>query len=146
MILQQMEFGVDKVVCTSGNQTLSYSNTIYNSGIHGIELDGNFFIISNNIIYDTGMTAAGASGIHLYGGGYQGTPPDGKGNYNLVLNNVVYHAHEHLYHDGNGIQLTSIHTTIKYITILSSATMEWALLCVILEITSCTAIRFLRMS
>ena len=49
------------------------------------------------------MTTGGASGIHLYGGGFQG-PPDAMGNNNLVLNNVVYHAHEPLYHDGNGIQ------------------------------------------
>ena len=50
------------------------------------------------------MTAAGASGIHIYGGGDQGTPPDGMGNYNLVQANVVYRAHEPTWHDGNGIQ------------------------------------------
>jgi parallel beta-helix repeat protein len=50
------------------------------------------------------MTTGGSSGIHLYGGGFLGAPPDGKGNYNQVLNNVVYHVHEPLYHDGNGIQ------------------------------------------
>jgi parallel beta-helix repeat protein len=94
---------VNKVVCTNGNQTLIHGNTIYNTGIHGVELDGNFFIISHNIIHDTGTTTGGASGIHLYGGGFQGTPPDGMGNNNMVLNNVVYHAHEPLYHDGNGI-------------------------------------------
>jgi len=95
---------VNQVACSDGNQTLIQGNTINNIGIHGIELDGNFFIIKQNIIHDTGTTTAGASGIHLYGGGFQGTPPDGMGNYNLVLNNVVYHAHEPLYHDGNGIQ------------------------------------------
>jgi parallel beta-helix repeat protein len=95
---------VEKVACSNSNQTLIYGNTIYNVGIHGIELDGNFLVIENNIIHDSGMTTGGASGIHLYGGGFLGTPPDGMGNYNLVLNNVVYHTHEPLYHDGNGIQ------------------------------------------
>jgi parallel beta-helix repeat protein len=94
---------ITTISCTNGSQTLVYRNTIYNLGIHGIELDGNFFIIDYNIIHDTGMTTGGASGIHLYGGGFQGTPPDGMGNNNLVLNNVVYHAHEPLYHDGIGI-------------------------------------------
>jgi parallel beta-helix repeat protein len=92
------------VACTDENRTIIASNTIYNTGIHGIELDGNFLIINYNIIHDTGMTTGGASGIHLYGGVFQGTPPDGMGNNNLVINNVVYHAHEPLYHDGNGIQ------------------------------------------
>jgi parallel beta-helix repeat protein len=95
---------VNQAVCTNGNQTLIQGNTIYNTGIHGIELDGNFFIINHNIIHDTGMTTPGASGVHLYGGGFLGTPPDGMGDNNLVLNNVVYHAHEPLYHDGDGIQ------------------------------------------
>jgi parallel beta-helix repeat protein len=95
---------VNQVVCTNVNQTLIYKNTIYNTGMHGIELDGNFFIVDYNVIHDSGMTTGGASGIHLYGGGFQGAPPDGMGNNNLVLNNVVYHAHEPLYHDGNGIQ------------------------------------------
>ena len=95
---------MEQVACTNANQTLIYGNTIYNTGMHGIELDGNYLVIENNIIHDSGRTAGGASGIHLYGGGFQGTPPDGMGNYNLVLNNVVYHAHEPLYHDGNGIQ------------------------------------------
>jgi parallel beta-helix repeat protein len=95
---------VEKAVCTNGTQTLIYGNTIYNTGIHGIELDGNFFIVDYNFIHDSGMITGGSSGIHLYGGGFLGTPPDGMGNYNLVLNNVVYHAHEPLFHDGNGIQ------------------------------------------
>jgi parallel beta-helix repeat protein len=90
--------------CTDGTQTFIYRNTIYNTGIHGIELDGNYFIIDYNIIHDSGMTTGGTSGIHLYGGGFQGTPPDGMGNYNWVLNNVVYHAHEPLLYDGNGIE------------------------------------------
>jgi parallel beta-helix repeat protein len=94
---------VDQAVCTNWNQTLIKGNTIYNTGIHGIELDGNFFIINHNIIHDTGMITPGASGVHLYGGGFLGTRPDGMGNYNQVLNNVVYRAHEPLYHDGNGI-------------------------------------------
>jgi parallel beta-helix repeat protein len=93
-----------QVACSNSNQTLIYGNTIYNVGIHGIELNGNYLVIENNIVHDSGMTTGGASGIHLYGGGFQGTPPDGMGNNNLVLNNVVYHTHEPLYHDGNGIQ------------------------------------------
>jgi hypothetical protein len=58
---------VDKAVCNNGTQTLVYGNTIYNTGVHGIELDGNYFIIDYNIIHDSGITTSGASGIHLYG-------------------------------------------------------------------------------
>jgi hypothetical protein len=86
------------------NRTLIQGNTVYNTGIHGL-LTVIFFIINHNIIHDTGKTTGGASGVHLYGGGYLGTPPDGMGNNNLVLNNVVYHAHEPLYHDGDGISV-----------------------------------------
>jgi hypothetical protein len=137
---------VDHGVCTNGNQTLIYGNTIYNIGIHGIELDGSFFIIKHNIIHDTGTTIGGASGIHLYGGGFQGTPPDGMGNNNLVLNNVVYHAHEPCIMMAMAFSPTSIHTIIRYIATLSSATMGWALICMILKITRCTTIRYLEMS
>ncbi|MGH6857795.1 MAG: right-handed parallel beta-helix repeat-containing protein [Methylocella sp.] len=106
---------VQQVICTNGNQTLIYGNTIYDLGIHGIELDGSFFTVDYNVIHDSGMTSGGASGIHLYGGGFQGSPPDGMGNYNLVLNNVVYHAHEPLYHDGNGVQCDEYtHNNIIY--------------------------------
>jgi parallel beta-helix repeat protein len=96
---------IDQVVCTKGNETLIYGNTINDTGIHGIELDGSFFIIYYNIIHDSGRTSGGTSGIHVFGGGFQNGPADGMGNNNVVLNNVVYHAHEPLYHDGNGIQV-----------------------------------------
>ncbi|MGH6835557.1 MAG: right-handed parallel beta-helix repeat-containing protein [Methylocella sp.] len=95
---------VNQAVCTNGHQTLIYGNTIHNIGVHGIELDGNFFIIDHNIIHDTGRTTGGASGIHIYGGGFRGAPPDGLGSDNVVSNNVIYNAHEPLYHDGNGVQ------------------------------------------
>jgi len=98
---------VNQVVCTNKSQILIYGNTIYNAGIHGIELDGSFLIIDYNVIHDSGRTSAGTSGIHIFGGGFQNSQPDGMGNNNLVLNNVVYHAHEPLYHDGNGIQCDS---------------------------------------
>ena len=95
---------ISGAVCANNTRTVIFGNTIYNTGIHGIELDGNFFIVDHNIFHDSGMTTPGASGIHLYGGGFLGTPPDGMGNYNIISNNVVYNAHESFYHDGNGIQ------------------------------------------
>jgi parallel beta-helix repeat protein len=96
---------IDKSACTLGTETVISKNIISDSGTHGIELNGNYYIVDRNVIHDSGMVSGGSSGIHSYGGGVDNTAPDGMGNFNIIRNNVVYHNHEPIYYDGNGIQL-----------------------------------------
>jgi len=95
---------INQVNNTAGNETHISGNTVYNSGIHGIEIDGNYYIVEHNIFYSNGMNTSGISGIHLYAGGYNGDPERNSGSYNIIRYNVSHHNHDRSGGDGNGIE------------------------------------------
>jgi parallel beta-helix repeat protein len=100
-----MGIAIDQVANTGNSETTISGNRIYSNGSHGIELEGNYFNVSDNIVYDNGGEIAGSSGIHIYAGGFQGTPYVDFGSYNTISDNVLYSNHDAVLSDGNGIEL-----------------------------------------
>jgi hypothetical protein len=74
---------VDEVSNAAGQQTSISGNTITLRGSHGIELEGNNFLVTDNTVLYSGQTVSGSSGIHLYSGGAS----NGNGDDNTITAN-----------------------------------------------------------
>jgi parallel beta-helix repeat protein len=96
---------VDRVSNDPGSETVIADNRIYNNATHGIEIIGSRFIVERNIVHNNGLKHFGASGIHLYAGGFQNSGEiEGLGDHNVIRFNVSYDNKDPWTHDGNGIQ------------------------------------------
>ena len=85
-----------------GMESVISGNTIYRNGMHGIQVQGNHYIVDGNEIHNNGLSGIpGTSGIHIY------SPAEGQafGQFNIILNNLISHQHDPDGFDGNGIQL-----------------------------------------
>ncbi len=96
--------GTAKLGGMGGYGTNLALNTIGDSGSHGIEYVASYGTIQYNVIFGSGRTVGGSSGIHTYAGGYNGQPLADKSHHNTITGNVVYDTHD-TQGDGNGIQL-----------------------------------------
>ena len=92
---------VDGVNAVPGRETIIARNRIEDSGIHGIELSGNYAIVDGNIVSGSGRLSTGASGIHVFAK----NADQGVGRHNIIRNNVSTGNHDASAQDGNGIQL-----------------------------------------
>ena len=92
---------VDGVNGEPGRETIISGNRIVASGIHGIEISGNFAIIDGNHVSGSGRLSTGASGIHIFAKDAN----QGVGQHNVIRNNVTFDNHDASAQDGNGIQL-----------------------------------------
>jgi parallel beta-helix repeat protein len=92
---------IDVVNAPAGHETLISGNRIYNNVMHGMEINGNRYIIEHNTVWDNGVKLSGTSGIHVVAkDAHQGT-----GQFNVIRYNTVSREHETDGQDGNGIQL-----------------------------------------
>ena len=92
---------VDGVKAEPGRETIIARNRIENSGIHGIELSGNYAIVDGNVVSGSGRLSTGASGIHVFAK----SAGQDVGKNNVIRGNFTYDNHDASAQDGNGIQL-----------------------------------------
>ena len=92
---------VDAVNAVPGRETTIARNRVDASGIHGIELSGNYYVIDGNIVSGSGRLSTSASGIHVFAK----NAGQGVGKHNVIQNNFSYDNHDASAQDGNGIQL-----------------------------------------
>lgn len=93
------------IACSATSGVQVTNNLISRTGSHGIEWMSANGLIKSNVISDTGKTIPGSSGLHLYAGGFAGTPFMDRTFGNAVVGNVVYNTHDLVQGDGDGIQL-----------------------------------------
>ncbi|MCK9554471.1 right-handed parallel beta-helix repeat-containing protein [bacterium] len=92
---------IDVVNCKRGSETLIAGNRVYNNGHHGMEINGSYYIIEENEVFNNGLKHLGCTGIHTYA-------KDAKqdtGDHNIIRYNVCYRNRDTKKFDGNGIQL-----------------------------------------
>lgn len=94
---------VDKVNLTPQTRSVLQGNSIKRNGGHGIELSGNYYDVTRNIIEGNGRVIPGTSAVHCYAGGFQGSSFFDAGSYNFISENVCTGQRCPNY-DGNGIQ------------------------------------------
>ena len=92
---------IDVINAAPGQETLIAGNLIERNGYHGIELNGNHYIIEGNRVRDNGLLLSGTSGIHVYAK----DPGQDAGKHNVIRFNQVSGQKETDGQDGNGIQL-----------------------------------------
>ena len=93
--------GVTDISHGAADQSVIAGNLIIGNGSHGIELDGNWFTVENNLIYGNGMTMPGSSGIHVYAT----SATQGAGLHNTLRYNILMANRDSQAQDGNGIEL-----------------------------------------
>jgi len=74
---------------------------VYRNGMHGMEINGNRYIIEHNIVWENGIGLSGTSGIHIFAKDKQ----QGTGQFNIIRYNTISGQKETDGQDGNGIQL-----------------------------------------
>ncbi|MBN2190785.1 MAG: right-handed parallel beta-helix repeat-containing protein, partial [Candidatus Aureabacteria bacterium] len=92
---------IDVVNCKKGSETLIAGNRVYNNGHHGMEINGSYYIVEKNEVFNNGLKHLGCTGIHTYA-------RDAKqdaGDHNTIRYNVCYRNRDTKKFDGNGIQL-----------------------------------------
>ena len=92
---------VDRVNAAPDRSTGIARNHIQDSGIHGIELSGNNYVVERNIVSGSGRLSSGASGIHVFAQ-HAG---QGFGLHNAIRDNISFGNHDTSAQDGNGIQI-----------------------------------------
>ena len=92
---------VDVVNAPQGQETLIDGNRVYRNVMHGMEINGNRYVIQNNVVWENGTALSGTSGIHVYAK----DASQGTGQFNVIRHNVVSGQKETRGQDGNGIQL-----------------------------------------
>lgn len=92
---------IDVVNAPAGEETLIAGNRIYRNVMHGMEINGNRYIIENNVVWENGIGLSGTSGIHVFAK----DPAQGTGRFNIIRYNTVSGQKETTGQDGNGIQL-----------------------------------------
>ncbi len=92
---------LDSVEGEPGHETVVEQNNISDSGIHGIEINANYSLISSNYVHGSGRLSTGSSGIHVYAR----NGSEGIGRHNTLIYNRSFNNHDASAQDGNGIQL-----------------------------------------
>jgi len=92
---------IDVVNAPAGQETLIAGNRVYRNAMHGMEINGNRYIIENNVVWENGIGLSGTSGIHLFAKDAR----QGTGRFNVIRYNTVSGQRETTGQDGNGIQL-----------------------------------------
>lgn len=84
--------GTGQYAATAGSPITISGNTVFGNSSHGIELEGNYAIVTGNTVHDNCLTVTTSSGIHIFGGGTGGSTgtASGFGNYNTITNNASY--------------------------------------------------------
>lgn len=91
---------IDKADAGTEPATLRY-NRIFDNLHHGIEINGNHFIVEDNEIFRNGSGLPGTSGIHCFAR----DAAEGMGQHNIIRRNMVWGQKDKAGPDGNGIQL-----------------------------------------
>ncbi len=89
------------VNCEYGKETVLAGNIVHHNKYMGFEINANYYIIEENIVYNNGEGYAGSSGIHLFSAGLN----EDSGDNNIIRYNISYNNIELQGPDGNGIQL-----------------------------------------
>ncbi len=92
---------IDVVNCKQGSETLIAGNRVYNNGHHGMEINGSYYIIEENEVFNNGLKHLGCTGIHTYAKDAE----QDAGDHNIIRYNVCYRNRDTKKFDGNGIQL-----------------------------------------
>ncbi len=92
---------IDVINAAVGEETLIAGNRIARNVMHGIEINGNRYIVENNLVWDNGHGLSGTSGIHTFAKDAR----QDAGKDNIIRYNVVWGQKETTGQDGNGIQL-----------------------------------------
>jgi parallel beta-helix repeat protein len=92
---------VDVVNAPEGQETLIAGNRVYRNVMHGMEINGNRYIIEHNVVWNNGIALSGTSGIHIFAKDQR----QGTGRFNVIRYNIVSGQKETDGQDGNGIQL-----------------------------------------
>jgi parallel beta-helix repeat protein len=92
---------VDVVNAPAGQETLIANNRVARNAMHGMELNGNRYVVEGNWVWNNGHGLSGTSGIHTY---CKDARQD-AGRDNVIRYNVVWGQQETRGQDGNGIQL-----------------------------------------
>jgi parallel beta-helix repeat protein len=92
---------VNAVNAPEGQETLISGNQVYRNVMHGMEINGNRYIIEHNVVWQNGIGLSGTSGIHLSAKDRN----EGTGQFNIIRYNIVSGQQETDGQDGNGIQL-----------------------------------------
>ncbi|WP_431284861.1 right-handed parallel beta-helix repeat-containing protein [Humitalea sp. 24SJ18S-53] len=92
---------VDVVNAPLGQETLIAGNRVARNAMHGMEINGNRYIVEGNIVWDNGHGLSGTSGIHTY----SKDAAQASGSDNIIRYNIVWGQKETTGQDGNGIQL-----------------------------------------
>jgi parallel beta-helix repeat protein len=92
---------IDVVNAPEGQETLIGANRVYRNAMHGMEINGNRYVIQDNVVWQNGIGLSGTSGIHLFAKDQS----QGTGRFNIIRYNIVSGQQETDGQDGNGIQL-----------------------------------------
>jgi parallel beta-helix repeat protein len=92
---------VDRLNCSPGKETIIGGNRVFENGHHGIEINGSYYVIEKNEVFNNGKDLVGTSGIHIY----SLSPDQDSGDHNIIRYNVSHHHTALSGADGNGIQL-----------------------------------------
>jgi parallel beta-helix repeat protein len=92
---------IDVINSRKGHETLISGNHVFRNGIHGMEINGNRYIVEHNVVYENGQSMSGISGIHTYAR----SPDQNAGDYNIIRYNISFGNIDREGQDGNGIQL-----------------------------------------
>ena len=92
---------IDLVNTAPGEESVISGNRIFRNGMHGVEINGNGYIIEKNTVFENGQTLSGTSNIHLFAR----TPNQDAGKHNVIRYNITYGEKDDSGQDGNGIQL-----------------------------------------
>ncbi len=92
---------IDVINAPLGEETLIAGNRIARNAMHGLEINGNRYIVENNLVWANGHGLSGTSGIHTFARDAQ----QDAGKDNIIRYNVVWGQKETTGQDGNGIQL-----------------------------------------
>lgn len=91
---------IDKADAGAQPATVRY-NRIFDNLHHGVEINGNHFIVEDNEIFRNGSGLPGTSGIHCYAQ----DATEAMGRHNIIRRNMVWGQRDKAGPDGNGIQL-----------------------------------------
>lgn len=92
---------IDVVNAPLDQRTLIAGNRVARNGMHGMEINGNGYVVEGNRVWDNGLALSGTSGIHTF----CREPSQDAGRDNIIRYNMVWGQRETTGQDGNGIQL-----------------------------------------
>lgn len=95
-----MGIAIDAINARPGHETLIERNYIEDSGYHGMEIHGSYYVVLRNEVHGSGKGLSGCSGIHTFC--RKANDPHGKNN--VIAYNVSVGTVDPSGNDGNGIQ------------------------------------------